>query len=36
MRRLWMLFLLAGCAAPGQEVRRQEGDFALLETKLQG
>lgn len=27
---------VAACAAPGTEVTRQEGDFALIEIQLQG
>jgi hypothetical protein len=27
---------LAGCAAPGVEVRLMRGDFALIEAQLQG
>lgn len=35
MRRpMFALLLLASCAAPGEEVRPAEGDFAFLEMKL--
>ena len=37
MKRIALaLALLASCAEPGREVRLLEGDFALVEIKLEG
>lgn len=37
MRRIpFFLLLLGACAAPGTELAFREGDFALVEIKLQG
>jgi hypothetical protein len=37
MKRWMMLALLLGsCGTPSRDVQKQENDFALVETQLQG